>query len=71
MKLVCINNSPIVAQTCNLTVGKVYSALNEPFHWKGVGVKIQNDNGEYFFYDVSRFETLQDVRYQKLKDIGV
>ena len=79
MKVVCINNindrftaSEVdVGHPLKLTIGKVYTTLNEPEDWNWMGVKILNDNGQTKFYDKMRFQSLEEWRQIKLNELGI
>jgi hypothetical protein len=69
MKVVCIDNSIRESKSCNLTIGKTYKVINDSYYWRDTGMKIKNDNGQYFFYAFDRFDYLEDVRQTKLNQL--
>ena len=79
MKVVCINNindrftaSEVdVGHPLKLSIGKIYTALNDQKDWNWMGVKILNDNGQIKFYDRERFKSLEEWRQIKLNELGI
>ena len=69
MKLICINNDPINGRKATLTYGKEYTPLNIKIAWESVGILIENDIGEEFYYDQKRFCTIQEWRDNKINKI--
>lgn len=69
MKLICIDNSPINGRKATLTYGKEYTPLNIKMSWDSVGVQIENDIGEEFYYHPKRFCTIQEWRDNKINKI--
>ena len=71
MKVVCVDNSLRKSNSCNLTIGKVYEAKNDPLHWERIGLKIENDKGEYHHYYHKRFETIENFREIRLLQLEI
>ena len=79
MKVVCINNTNDrfaasevdVGHPLKLTIGKIYTTLNESKDWNWMGVKILNDNDQTKFYDRERFQSLDEWRQIKIEKLGI
>ena len=67
----CINNKPgsLSKKTQSLTIGKIYETYDQPYR----DVCVINDLGNEVNYAIERFEvvTLQELREEKLKEIGI
>ena len=73
MKVVCINNGEMdgaMNSSVNLTVGKVYEALGDVNPNDSV-FNIINDIGKRGSYYHKRFEMIDVVRHEKLKELGI
>lgn len=72
MKVICINNSNR-SRFFNLTIGRQYSIQDSSFRVnQSVDLHsyfIRNDRGEYVYYSRSLFNTIEDMRDQKLNQI--
>lgn len=77
MKVVCIYNGYIETshgssdEQKHIKVGKSYDVINEEKDWGGIGLKIKNDIGEYHHYNIVRFKRLDELRVEKLKELGI
>jgi len=70
MYIVCINNGVIYGyanQHGRLTNGKKYQVFE--YNEGGDTYKIMDDNGEKYWYSVTRFISLQEYRKRKLNKI--
>ena len=71
MKVVCIDNKMInSSRRFRLTIGKIYTSLNKQKDWN-LGILIENDNGIIRYYDEEMFKSLDEVRQNKLEELGV
>ncbi len=65
--IVCLD-----AENCrDITYGKTYKVEDGPFGNHIDGVAIKNDNGKIREYYKSRFRLLQEIREDKLKELGI
>lgn len=80
MKLVCVDNSKyddddslpqtFLVKVCqSLTIGNIYESLNDESQWESIGIFVRNDNEDRYYYRISRFRKLDDVREDKLKEL--
>jgi hypothetical protein len=73
MKVVCINNGEMdgaMNSSVSLTIGKVYEALGDVTPNDSV-FNIINDLGKRGSYYHKRFEMIDIVRHEKLKELGI
>ncbi len=73
MKVVCINNGEMdgaMNSSVSLTIGKVYEALGDVTPNDSV-FNIINDLGKRGSYYHKRFEMIDVVRHEKLKELGI
>ena len=71
MKLVCVNNGPMlraIDDKVNLTIGKIYES---PSGLIGEVYNVINDKGKRCPYYYERFEPLYINREKKLKKLGI
>ena len=75
MKVVCVNNGPMLICGVNLskilTLDKVYEALGDNLSPNDSVFNIINDIGNRGSYYFGRFETLEEYRQKKLEKLGV
>jgi hypothetical protein len=74
MKVVCVNNGPMdgaMDDLVNLTVGKTYEALGDMVTTSDHVYNIINDLGKRGSYYHKRFEMIDVVRHEKLKELGI
>lgn len=73
MKVICINNDKAV----NLTIGKLYQCEIYDLHENGITVEryqyylVIDDTKSVHVYHELRFKTLDEVREEKLDQIGI
>ncbi len=73
MKVVCINNGEMdgaMNSSVSLTIGKVYEVLGDVTPNDSV-FNIINDLGKRGSYYHKRFEMIDVVRHEKLKELGI
>ena len=70
MKVVCVNNGFVVTGTepVNLTIGVVYEVMSLDYDGS---YEIINDKGSRHYYNIKRFLSLEDMRDEKLKQLGI
>lgn len=79
MKLVCISTVPLYPSSGNITIGKVYDTdftynFNNLFDYTGKScdsVIIINDVGVRCKFNSNLFDTLENIRNNKLTTIGI
>lgn len=79
MKVICIKNTDSwwgnwdnpYAKTISLTIGKTYLASNTSKHQTDDFYLIKNDTGEYWWYTKYLFKLVEEVRQEKLNDLGI
>ena len=73
IELVCVNNGRVSSDGnfATLTVGKRYFALNSEENWISIGIKVINDEGSQYYYNVSRFMKLYEYRLNRLESLGI
>jgi hypothetical protein len=74
MKVVCINNGKMdraMNDYVNLTIGKTYEVIGDRVSRSDDAYRIINDIGKEGSYHNGRFKLLDDVREEKLKQLGI
>jgi hypothetical protein len=72
MKIVCISNVLDDEILEDLIVGEVYDAIEDPrYTYNDVYHLVNDDPNEYIFYSVKLFKRLDEIREEKLKEIGI
>jgi hypothetical protein len=73
MYVVCINNGRIThsGSFAKLTLGKKYKVQNNFRDWDSVGVHIINDDGVSYYYNISRFMTIDEYRESRINKLGL
>ena len=72
MKLVCVSNFINGEFIEGLVVGEIYEAIEDPrYTYDDVYHIVNDDPNEYVFYSVKLFKRLDDMRDDKLKDLGI
>jgi len=72
MKIVCISNALDDYIIQDLIVGKVYEAIEDPrYTYNTVYHLAGEDPNNYTFYSVKLFKRLDELREDKLKDLGI
>ena len=72
MKIVCISNVLDDEILKDLIVGEVYDAVEDPrYTYDDVYQIVNDDPNEYVFYSVKLFKRLDELRDDKLKDLGI
>ncbi len=74
MKVVCINNGEMdgaMNSSVSLTIGKAYEALGDRVSPDDSVFNIINDLGKRGSYYHKRFEMIDVVRHEKLKELGI
>jgi hypothetical protein len=72
MKVICINNKE--CGVYSLTIGKLYNVINtySEYSNKNKLVYIILNDDEYFWkYSCDLFKTIDEVRQEKLEDLGI
>jgi hypothetical protein len=72
MKLVCISNVIDGESIEGLVVGEIYEAIEDPRYTYEEVYHLKNDDpNEYVFYSIVLFKRLDDMRDDKLNDLGI
>jgi len=72
MKIVCISNALDDYIIQDLIVGKVYEAIEDPrYTYNDVYHLAGEDPNDYTFYSVKLFKRLDELRDDKLKELGI
>jgi len=72
MKLVCISNVIDGESIEGLVVGEIYDAIEDPRYTYEEVYHLKNDDpNEYVFYSIVLFKRLDDMRDDKLNDLGI
>ena len=72
MKIVCISNVLDDYIIQDHVVGEIYEALEDPrYTYSGVYHLVGEDPNDYTFYSTKLFKRLDDLREDKLKELGI
>ena len=72
MKIVCISNVLDDYIIQDLVVGEIYEALEDPrYTYNDVYHLVGEDPNDYTFYSAKLFKRLDELREDKLKDLGI
>lgn len=72
MKLVCVDTKMIGRKNkyIHLTIGKIYSSISD-FRDRDILCCILDDNDESYWYPKKNFKPLDEVRQNKLEELGL
>ena len=68
MKVICVNNQSIL-ERLSVTVGKWYDA--NVYGMSPDLILVKNDSDTWCYLDRKNFRTLEEIREDKLKEIGL
>jgi hypothetical protein len=72
MKIVCISNVLDDEILEDLIVGEVYEAIEDPrYTYNDVYHLVGEDPNEYTFYSVKLFKRMDEMRDDKLNELGI
>ena len=72
MKIVCISNVLDDEILEDLVVGEVYEAIEDPrYTYNDVYHIVNDDPNEYTFYSVKLFKRMDEMRDDKLNELGI
>ena len=72
MKIVCISNVLDGEVLEDLVVGETYDAIEDPrYKYDDVYHLANDDPNEFVFYSVKLFKRVDEIRDDKLKQIGI
>ena len=72
MKIVCISNVLDGEILEDLIVGEVYEAIEDPrYTYNDVYHLVGEDPNEYTFYSVKLFKRMDEMRDDKLNELGI
>jgi hypothetical protein len=72
MKLICVSNVIDGESIEGLVVGEIYEAIEDPRYTYEEVYHLKNDDpNELLFYSVGLFKRLDELRDDKLKDLGI